>query len=104
MATDMTWFSIDDRTLRYLACVPILCSNLVAKLYMSTPLKTFRAWKPLCRIIAIAVIYHLVALSGDAIGVLPGDVATVWVPAGLSLAVMLLWGLVSLAGSVSGSV
>lgn len=93
MATDMTWFSIDDRTLRYLACVPILCSNLVAKLYMSTPLKTFRAWKPLCRIIAIAVIYHLVALVGMRLAVLPGDVATVWVPAGLSLAVMLLWGL-----------
>ncbi|NMG57579.1 histidine kinase [Geitlerinema sp. P-1104] len=59
---------------------------------MSTLLKTFRSSKIAYRVVAIAVIYHLVALVGMRLAVLPGDVATVWVPAGLSLAVMLLWG------------
>ncbi|MFP4319308.1 MAG: MASE1 domain-containing protein [Phormidium sp.] len=46
----------------------------------------------LFRILLIAVFYNLVALIGMQLAVLPGDVATVWVPAGFSLAVILIWG------------
>jgi signal transduction histidine kinase len=51
-------------------------------------------WKHqnLFRILLIAVFYNLVALVGMKLAVLPGDVATVWVPAGFSLAVILIWG------------
>ena len=46
----------------------------------------------LFRILLIAVVYNLVALVGMQLAVLPGDVATVWVPAGFSLAATLIWG------------
>ncbi|OAB58027.1 histidine kinase [Phormidium willei BDU 130791] len=59
---------------------------------MSNIRRLIERYENLSRVLLIAIVYSLVALLGMQLAVLPGDVATVWIPAGFSLAVTLLWG------------